>query len=189
MPEPVATMANTGARRAPVLAPSASGPVQVLPAADRFVLQMKAPRGAELPVAAGGFDLSGPLNSVRGAPERFAARIGPGEWLLVCPEGEGAAAEPAIAGDLAGRTFSLVAVGHRNAAFLLSGPHAADILNAGIALDLSDATFPPGSATRTLLGKAEVVLVRAGEAFRVECWRSFAPYVHTFLRDAAREFG
>lgn len=184
MPEPVAIHA----RRAPILAPSASGAVRVLPAADRFVLQMKAPRGAVLPAGAGGFDLSGPLNSARGTPERFAARLGPGEWLLVCPEGEGTAAEPAIAADLAGRFFSLVAVGHRNAAFLLSGPHAADILNAGIALDLSDTAFPPGSATRTLLGKTEVVLVRVGEAFRLECWRSFAPYVHAFLQDAAREF-
>lgn len=178
----------THARRTPILAPSASAPVRVLPPAARFVLQMKAPRGAVLPAAAGDFDLSGPLNSVRGTPERFAARLGPGEWLLVCPEGEGTAAEPAIAGDLANRFFSLVAVGHRNAALLVSGPHAADILNAGIALDLSDTPFPPGSATRTLLGKAEVVVVRTGADFRVECWRSFAPYVHAFLQDAAREF-
>lgn len=175
-------------RRAPLLAPSASGLVRVLPASDRFVLQMKAPRGAELPAMAGGFDLAGPLNSVRGTPERVAARIGPGEWLLICPEGAGAAAAPAIAGDLAGCFFSLVAVGHRNAAFLISGPQAADILNAGIALDLSDAAFPPGAATRTLLGKAEVVVVRTGADFRVECWRSFAPYVHAFLQEAAREF-
>ena len=149
---------------------------------------MKAGRGAELPASVGGFDLSGPLNSVRGTPARFAARLGPGEWLIVCPEGEGAAAGSAIADDLAGRFFSLVEVGHRNAAVLVSGPHAAEILNAGIALDLSDAAFPPGAATRTLLGKAEVVVVRTGDDFRVECWRSFAPYVHAFLQEAAREF-
>jgi sarcosine oxidase, subunit gamma len=32
-------------------------------------------------------------------------------------------------------------------------------------------------------------VARAGADFRVECWRSFAPYVHAFLQDAAREFG
>lgn len=180
---------SIAARRSPILAASSSGPVRVLPPADRLVLQLKAGRGADLPAAAGAFDLSGPLNSVRGAPERFAARIGPGEWLIVCPEGEGVETKAAMAGDLAGRFFSLVTVGHRNAALGVGGPHAADILNAGIALDLSDAAFPPGSATRTLLGKAEVVLVRVGAAFRVECWRSFAPYVHAFLTDAAREVG
>ncbi len=38
--------------------------------------------------------------------------------------------------------------------------------------------------------KAEVVLVRPapGDHFRVECWRSFAPYVHAFLVNSAREF-
>lgn len=175
---------SNAARRTPILAPSGTGMVHALPPADRFALRL---RGA--PVPAGGFDLGGPLNSVCGTPERFAARLGPDEWLLVCPEGEGPAAGAAIAADLAGRFFALVAAGHRNAALAVRGPHAADILNAGIALDLSDAAFPPGAATRTLLGKAEVVLVRAGADFRVECWRSFAPYVHAFLKDAAREFG
>ncbi len=170
--------------RAPVLPPVSTGFVRALPSADRFALRLKGER-----VAAGGFDLTGPLNSVRGTPERFAARIGPDEWLLACPAGEGRAAEAALDADLAGRFFSLVAVGHRNAAIAVCGPHAADILNAGIALDLSDTAFPPGSATRTLLGKAEVVVVRIGDDFRVECWRSFAPYVHAFLQEAAREFG
>lgn len=180
---PEATSGATTARRTPILPPGAAGLVRVLAPADRFVLRLKGEGGQ-----AGGFDLSGPLNSVRGTPGRFAARLGPDEWLLVCPEGEGEAAGVAVAADLAGRFHALVPVGHRNAALAVCGPHAADILNAGIALDLSEAAFPAGSATRTLLGKAEVVLVRVGADFRVECWRSFAPYVHAFLADAAREF-
>ena len=45
-------------------------------------------------------------------------------------------------------------------------------------------------ATRTLLGKAEIILWRLHDApaYRVECGRSFAPYVYAFLREAAREF-
>jgi sarcosine oxidase subunit gamma len=41
-----------------------------------------------------------------------------------------------------------------------------------------------------LLGKAEIVLWRldAAPAFRVDCARSFAPYVQAFLQEAAREF-
>lgn len=171
------------ARRTPILPPGAAGLVRALPPADRFVLRMKAFSGD-----AGGFDLTGPLNSARGTSARFAARLGPDEWLLVCPEGEGPAAEAAISATLAGQVFSLVGVGHRNAAIAIEGPHAADVLNAGIALDLSEAAFPDGSATRTLLGKAEVVLVRLSGGFRLECWRSFAPYAHAFLTEVAQEF-
>lgn len=174
---------TTMAARAPILSPGEGGIVRVLPPADRFVLRLKGFSGT-----AGGFDLSGPLNSARGTSERFAARLGPDEWLLVCPEGTGEAAGAALAADLAGWFHALVAVGHRNVGIAVSGPHAADILNAGIALDLSDVAFPEGAATRTLLGKADVALVRLGADFRVECWRSFAPYVHAFLQDAAREF-
>lgn len=175
------------ARRMPILPYGQSGIVSALPPADRFVLRLRGFAGT-----AGGFDLSGPLNSVRGTADRFAARLGPDEWLLICPEGEGEAAAKALEADLSGHFFSLVAVGHRNVGLAVSGPHAADILNAGIALDLSPSAFPPGMATRTLLGKAEVVVVRleAGPeaGFRVECWRSFAPYVLAFLKEAAREF-
>jgi sarcosine oxidase subunit gamma len=57
------------------------------------------------------------------------------------------------------------------------------VLSAGAPLDLDDRGFPTGMATRALLGKAEVGLVRParGDHFRVAGWRSFAPYVHAFL--------
>ena len=40
------------------------------------------------------------------------------------------------------------------------------------------------------MGKAEIVLMRLDDrpTYRVECWRSFASYVHGFLTEAAREF-
>ncbi|MFG1280555.1 sarcosine oxidase subunit gamma [Xanthobacter autotrophicus] len=171
------------ARRTPVLPAGTGGIVSPLPPADRFVLRLRGFSGT-----AGGFDLSGTLNTARGTPERFAARLGPDEWLLVMPEGEGATARAALESDLSGRFFSLVEAGHRNVGIAVTGPNAADVLNAGIALDLSDAAFPQGSATRTLLGKADVVVVRLGDGFRVECWRSFAPYVSGFLTEVAQEF-
>ena len=47
--------------------------------------------------------------------------------------------------------------------------------------------FPAGSATRTILGKAEIVLQRrAADSFTVTTWRSFAPYVQGFLVEATR---
>ena len=72
----------------------------------------------------------------------------------------------------------------------MSGRHASDVLNSGCPLDLAKSAFPTGTATRTLLGKAEVVIVRSDDAptYRIECWRSFAGYVSAFLTEAAREF-
>jgi len=50
--------------------------------------------------------------------------------------------------------------------------------------------FPTGAATRTLLGKAEIVLSRWDDVptFEIECARSFAAYVRDFLQDAARQY-
>jgi len=43
--------------------------------------------------------------------------------------------------------------------------------------------------TRTLFGKAEIVLWRTTpDTFRIEVWRSFAPYVLGSLAEAAREY-
>jgi sarcosine oxidase subunit gamma len=71
----------------------------------------------------------------------------------------------------------------------VSGPHASAILNAGCPLDLDPAEFPPDMCTRTLLGKAEIVLWRTGGAeFHLEVWRSFSDYVLEFLREAAQDF-
>ena len=70
----------------------------------------------------------------------------------------------------------------------VTGPGAADTINAGCPQDLSLAAFPVGACSRTILGKVEIVLLRTGEdAFRVECWRSFSDYVLTFLTEAARD--
>lgn len=173
--------------RSSVLPPSAHGGIIVAcPPADRFALRMQGAREETI----AGFDLGGPINSVRGAADRFAARLGPDEWLLVEREGEGQATQEALQEDLAGRHSSLVAVGRRNVAITVSGGHASTVLSAGVPLDLSDRGFPEGMATRTILAKAEVVLVRpaASDHFRVECWRSFAPYVYAYLMNSAREF-
>jgi sarcosine oxidase subunit gamma len=160
--------------------------IDVLAPAHRFALRVQ---GARVETIAG-FDLGGPINSVRGETDHFAARLGPDEWLLVQPEDDGQSTLEALQKGLANRHHSLVAVDHRNVAIAVRGPHASTVLSAGVPLDLSDRGFPKGMATRTLLGKAEVVLVRpiSGDHLRVECWRSFAPYVHTFLVNAAWEF-
>ena len=145
------------------------------------------PAGAESrfsPLA--GLPLDAPINTVGTDGEVWIVRLGPDEWLVGGPEADADLLQGRIHEALAGLPHALVDVSHRNVGIAVSGRQAAAVFNAGCPLDLSETAFPPGSATRTLLGKAEIVLIRAAAAplYRVECWRSFSTYVHGFLNEA-----
>ena len=106
--------------------------------------------------------------------------LAPDEWLLVGRPG----AAP-IAPDIA---HSLVDISERSLGFVLSGTDARAALNAGCPLDLGDAAFPIGMCTRTLFGKVMVTLWRTGETtWRIDCGRSFAPYVAGLLALAVED--
>ena len=179
-------MAETATRIRPLehRSLSANG-IDIRPASGATRLSLRAPSaslaalskalGVKLPVA--------PKTSAT-AGARHALWLGPDEWLLI-DEAEG---------DLAGACrgvkalHSAVDVSHRNAAILVFGARAEDVLAAGCPQDLSLAGFPVGSASRTVLGKVEIVLFRsAPDAFRLEVWRSFADYAFTLLENAARD--
>lgn len=127
---------------------------------------------------------------IRGAPgARAALRLGPDEILLLLRQSEGAAVLAALAAALIGQPHSLVEVTNRQIGLLLAGKGAAPVLNSGCPLDLSETAFPVGMATRTIFFKAEIVLWRlAPDQFRIEIWRSFAPYFADMLAEAARDF-
>ena len=163
--------------------------VRPAPAAARFSLRLDPAVAQSLGMVAGSpLDLR--INRCAAVGERAAARLGPNEWLLLGPEPENEAIAGQIDAALAGHFYALVNIGHRDIALEISGRYAAAVLNSGCPLDLAANAFPAGSATRTLLGKAEIVLMRMTEApaYRVECGRSFGRYVHDFLLAAAREF-
>jgi sarcosine oxidase, subunit gamma len=168
---------------------------------DSVIIRLLAPRArfslrldpGLLPTTArvAGFTLDMVVNRRMATGEKAAMRLGPDEWLLSGTEGEAAQIAVDVGAALAGLHHGLVDVGHHYVALSVSGPRAADVVNSGCPLDLSPAAFPAGSATRTLLGKAEVVLAKTDDvpAFEVACGRSFAAYVHDFLLEAARELG
>jgi sarcosine oxidase, subunit gamma len=178
---PAAQAAGAGAPAAVVIRP--------LAAQARFSLRLHADDAASVGTAAG-FRLDIPINRRVGTAEQSAARLGPNEWLLIGLDGDADLIAGGIEAALDGRFHALVDIGHRNVGIQVSGPRAADVLNSGCPLDLAEAAFPTGMATRTLLGKAEIVLMRLDDAptYQVECWRSFSSYVHDYLSEAAREF-
>ncbi|HVL73301.1 MAG TPA: sarcosine oxidase subunit gamma family protein [Beijerinckiaceae bacterium] len=125
-----------------------------------------------------------PLNRAAAADEHAMLRLGPDEWLLLAPPAASGLAHR-VRQALGDAPHALVDVSQRQVAYLVTGPRAADLLAAGCPLDLD--AFSVGTATRTLLGKAEIVLWRTEEAWRLEVARSFALYALAFLREAARE--
>jgi len=151
--------------------------------ATRFIL-----RGADAVAAASAaFGVALPTTPTRSASkgERTAFWLGPDEWLLIAAEGDPAALQQTLDTAPAGVPHALVDVSNRQTALLIEGPGAATALNAGTPLDLSVAAFPVGMVARTIFEKAEIVLWRSGEqSFRVEVWRSFAPYVQALLEAA-----
>ena len=116
-----------------------------------------------------------------GSSERAALWLGPDEWLVLA---DASANLPAThAGG------SIVDVSHRDTALSVSGPRAAWTINAFCALDLHPSAFPVGMCTRTVFGKAQIVLWRTAEdTFHIEAARSFAPHVWACLEEARREF-
>jgi sarcosine oxidase, subunit gamma len=118
--------------------------------------------------------------------DRAALWLGPDEWMLTAPGQDASALLASLAEALAPVPHSLVDISHRNTGFLVAGEGAATLLAEGCPLDLDLDNCPVGTCTRTVLGKCEVVLWRmAPNTFRIECWRSFAPYLSAFLTQAA----
>jgi len=110
--------------------------------------------------------------------------LGPDEWLVIDQsESDLMAVLSGVSG-----LFSATDISHRNTAIIVSGPGAEAALNAGCPQDLSLTRFPVGACSRTVFGKAEVVLLRVtDDTFRMECWRSFADYVGGLLQEAAED--
>ncbi len=162
-----------------------NGAVTLTPAAPASRLGLRAGVDAQAALSkALGVDLPAKPKTTATSGGRTAIWLGPDEWLVVDLAGGDLMADCAKAGAL----HSAVDVSHRNTAIDVTGAGAAATLNAGCPLDLSDAAFPVGAGTRTILGKAEIVLWRVdADTWRVECWRSFSPYVFGLLEAGARD--
>lgn len=150
--------------------------------AGRLVLRTQ-PEAAQTLLAAGGLEAPTGINRVASNAAGACLQLGPDEWLILWASGTSASATAAqLATAAAGAPHAPIDVGDRSVGLTLSGPRVEDVLAAACPLPLDLEAFAIGRATRTLLGKAEIVLWRqAVDRFHIEVARSFAPYVVALL--------
>ena len=164
-----------------------SGAVRLLPPASRFTLRGAGPvmkaAGAAL-----GLNISDTACRSAGNGTWAALWLSPDEQLVLAPVADGESVAQRLRDALSALPHSLVDVSHRQIAIEICGPLAQTLLSAGCPLDLHISSFPIGMCTRTILGKADIVLWRtSADRFHVEVWRSFADYAARFLAEASRE--
>ena len=162
--------------------------VTLLPSATRF--SARADRAAAETIGRT-FGVPLPRDACRSAEggRRAVLWLGPDEWLLIAASGEAEALMRDMEGALDGAPASLVDISDRQVGIDVEGAEAEEAINGFSALDLDIGAFPVGMCTRTIFGKAEIVLWRiAPDRFRIEVWRSFAPYVLGCLAEATREY-
>jgi sarcosine oxidase subunit gamma len=119
-------------------------------------------------------------NRVTTAGERAILWLGPDEYLVVAPDGDDVA-------ELTGE--SVVDVSANRTTIELSGPHARDVLEKGMSIDLHPRAFGPGQCAQTLLARAQVILRQLDDrpTYHVLVRGSFAPYLADWLVDASKE--
>ena len=159
--------------------------LRLQPPVSRWILR-GGPEVASAAAAAFGIELPAKACRAAHAQDRAALWLGPDEHLLLAPLAMAAAIEQALEQALVTVPHSLVDVSHRQVALEMRGARARTMLSAGCPLNLAEDDFPLGACTRTMLGKADIVLWRNDpETFHLEVWRSFARYVWDFLAEAA----
>ncbi|MEQ8401954.1 MAG: sarcosine oxidase subunit gamma [Roseitalea porphyridii] len=158
--------------------------VALTPAPAAFRSSLRCPPGSVAALSAAlGVDLPTTPKASATKDSRSALWLGPDEWLVIDEKQDPAGALKSVPAP-----HALVDISHRNTAILVSGPAAADCINAGCPQDLTEAAFAVGAASRTVFGKAEIVLWRVKPAvYRIEVWRSFSDYVFSYLAEAARD--
>ncbi|MEF0940730.1 sarcosine oxidase subunit gamma [Rhizobium sp. BR 362] len=179
-------MADVATRKLPLAGRhGGSSTVRLTPAVPASRISLRAPAESLDGLSSVlGFSLPRrPKTSAR-SDSRYALWLGPDEWLVIDENGTDLVRLAASAGVL----HSAADVSHRNTAIIVSGPGAEATLAAGCPQDLSLQVFPVGGCSRTLFGKAEVVLLRLDdETFRLEVWRSFSDYAFGLLAEGAED--
>lgn len=118
--------------------------------------------------------------------------LGPDEWLVLGPEGAARRITNAAEDAAADEHVSVVDVSANRAIIGIAGTHARELLNKGCSLDLHPRVFPSNRCARTMLGRADIVLLcwdAEWPLFWVMVRSSSARYLADWLLDAVAEYG
>ncbi|HEY1967718.1 MAG TPA: sarcosine oxidase subunit gamma family protein [Pseudonocardia sp.] len=122
-------------------------------------------------------------NTVAEAGGLAALWMGPDEWLVIGPPGQGADLRRRLADAVTGRRGAAVDVSANRVTVELSGPDAREVLEQGCPLDLHPRSFGAGRCAQTLLARAPVVLWQTSDRpdYRLLVRPSFAAYLKMWL--------
>ena len=166
--------------------------LQAMPTTERYILQGP-PTALATADAILGLSAADVACRARSNERASVLWLGPDERLIIANAGAASSSnglESALRGALAAQPYSLVDVSHRQLGLKLSAAFAEDLLNCGCPQDLSLTAFPIDMCSRTLFNKTEIVLWRRGiNEFQIEVWRSFAPYLEGWMREAVQDLG
>ncbi|TPW30232.1 sarcosine oxidase subunit gamma [Pararhizobium mangrovi] len=133
-----------------------------------------------------GVDLPTAIGTRNEKDGRTALCLGPDEWVVLAGEAERDAILDAFAAIEADTPHALCDIGDREVSVRIVGPDAAALLAMGCPRDLSH--LAPGRAVRTVFDGVSIVLWReAEEVYRLDAWRSSAPYVRELLETGVVE--
>jgi sarcosine oxidase subunit gamma len=132
-----------------------------------------------------------PLDAKRtvAAGTRIVLWLGPGEWRVVGPPGDVPAIVAALQTAVPRALAAVVDVSDSHTTLRLSGPGARDLLAQGCPLDLHPCSFTAGQCARSVLAKADILLLQRDDApsFDIQVRWSHAAYLWDWLATAAAD--
>jgi len=133
-----------------------------------------------------GFNIPRNIGEVESYDKILCMCLGPDEWILIVQPKLKLQFDKIIARLNNSITISITNISDRNIGFKLKGKKVQKYINSGCPLDLALESFPIGKASRTVFESVPILLFRDGKlSFRVECWRSFGPYISDFFKRIA----
>ena len=116
--------------------------------------------------------------------------LGPDEWLVTSAVAPPEVLEQTLLRMVAPHGGAAVDVSAQRTGLRVRGTRARDLLASGCSVDLHPSVLPTGSCAQTNVGQTGVLLLvlGAGEDFRLFVRPSFAGYLADWLLDAAHEF-
>ncbi|GHD54253.1 sarcosine oxidase subunit gamma [Thalassobaculum fulvum] len=117
--------------------------------------------------------------------------LGPDEWLVVTPEGEGGDLAGTLNAALAGMRASATDVSDNYTTVRIAGPKARWVLAKGWAVDLHPRAFGPGRVAQSQLALTNAIIRQTDDlpSFEILVRPSFARYLWDWLTDASLEVG